>query len=74
MTFLHALIEYVEGIPLEKWNKTQTDIWKILISKFNVEENDVKKFFKLGEFFDSYYRKNKKFPSPKETATALGLT
>ncbi len=70
MKFKH-LVEYSSDISLEKWNKIQKYDWLKLVDAGLVEQNNTKTFIKFAKFFDSYYKKNKSFPSMKEVEAIL---
>lgn len=74
MKLNQALNEYVEEIPLLKWNKHQALIWKSLISKGLVNKDDMQEFMKLAKFFDMFYRQKHHFPKVREVAVGLHLT
>jgi len=66
MKLKQVLNEYDSSVPLQKWMSLQTDLWKKMVEKGEVEKNDTDKFMKFGRFFDKYYKQTHHFPGLKD--------
>jgi len=56
---------------IKKWLGYQKSLWADLVNKDNINKNDTKTFFKFGEFFYDYVKKNGETPTLKQTERAL---
>lgn len=71
MNFSQGLNEYSDDIPLKKWNIIQKFLWYDICDETDITRNNTEMFIKFASFFDSYYTKNKKFPSKEEALEML---
>lgn len=71
MKFIDVLNEYSFEVPRITWMKKQGNLWKSMYNDGLVDKNDTKKFSEFGKFFDSYYKKHKKFPSLQQCKKVL---
>jgi len=73
MKFKQVMKEYIDTVPLDKWNYKQRILWLTLVKRGFVERQDVNKFNQFAQFFDSYYKENNKIPTIKMIMNELGL-
>ena len=73
MRFSKVLKEYIDTVPLDKWNYKQRILWLTLVKRNLVERADINLFGKFAKFFDSYYKEYNKVPTIKKIMDELGL-
>jgi hypothetical protein len=73
LKFSQILKEYIDTVPLNKWNYAQRILWLTLVKRNLVERADLTLFSRFAKFFDLYYKEYNKAPTIKKIMDELKL-